>query len=259
MDRTALLVLYDRELRRDNEYPDQRKESNRHVTRLVRSDGGMSSIAYSQLERYNADAIISEQLEYFQEQGKSFTWKVYEHDPFQELKAHLLAHGFHEDEPYPVMVLDDRAEQAGLSAPVTADVRRLVWVDQLDEVAEVEAQVWGGDFSWLRQRLGGWLSSPGYLSVYVGYVQDQPACAGWIVFHPESHFASLFGGSTLPAYRGLGLYKAVLAARLQEARTRGRQYLLLEPSAMNQSIVSRYGFEVLTTCQEFEWTYPSDQ
>ena len=255
MDRTRLLELYDRELRLENEYPDQRKETTRYITRLVRSDGGMNSIPYSRLERYNADMVIAEQVAYFQGQGKSFTWKTYEHDPFPELKAHLLVHGFTADEPYPVMVLDDHAAAAELTAPSAADVRRLVWPEQLDQAAQVEALVWGGDFTWLRRRLEGWLAWPGYLSVYVGYVQDRPACAGWIVFHPESHFASLYGGSTLEEYRGQGLYKAVLSARLQEAMQRGRQYLILEPSAMSQPIVSRFGFELMTTCQEFEWSF----
>jgi hypothetical protein len=256
MDKASLLALYDRELRVEIEYPDQRKEAAYHITRLERSDGGMNSIPFSRLERYNAGALIAEQVAYFRKQGKSFTWETYAHDPFPELKQHLLANGFSADEPYPVMILDERAAPLELTAPAAVDVRRLVWPDQLDEVAEVEAQVWGRDFGWLKRRLEGWLSWPGYVSIYVAYMHDQPACAGWIVFHPDSHFASLFGGSTLEEYRGQGMYRAVLGARLQEARQRGRQYLILEPSAMNEPIVIRYGFEYLTTCQEFVWSHP---
>lgn len=254
-DKTRLLALYDRELRLEIEYPDQRKESALQLTRFVRTDEGMNSIPYSRLESYNVEAVIMEQVAYFQKLGKSFTWKVYEHDPFLELKEHLLRHGFTADELYPVMLLDNPAAAVELTAPVAADVRRLVWPEQLDAVAALEAKVWGGDFSWLRRRLEAWLNWPGYLSVYVGCVHDQPACAGWIVFHPDSQFASLYGGSTLEEFRGQGLYKAVLGARVQEALHRGRQYLILEPSAMSQPIVSRLGFEILTTCQEFVWTY----
>jgi hypothetical protein len=256
MERTALLALYDRELRLEIEFPDQRKETNRHITRIERSDGGMNSILYSRLERYNADAVIAEQVRYFQTQGKSFTWKIFQHDPFPELRDRLLAYGFRADVAEPVMVLDVHSVSDELKTQPELDVRRVVWPEQLDEVAQLEAQVWGGDFSWLRRRLAGWLAWPGYLSVYVGYMLDQPACAGWIVFHPDSQFASLYGGSTLEEYRGRGLYKAVLACRLQEAMQRGRPYLIVEPTEINQPIMSRYGFEVLTYTQDYLWAFP---
>ena len=258
MDKEKLLQLFDREMRMEIEFPDQRKEANQHLVRFVRMGAGMNFVLYSNLESFNADAVISEQVRYFGEMGKSFAWKIYQHDSFPELKEHLLEHGFITDLPYPVMVLDVHAVSEVLKMPIAADVRRLVWPEQLDEVAQVEEKVWGGDFTWLHNRMAGWLAWPGYLSVYVGYILNQPACAGWNVFQPDSQFVSLFGGSTLEEYRGQGLYTAVLAARVQEAMQRGRSYLLLEPSEMSQPIVSKHGFEILTYCQEFVWDFPQN-
>ena len=153
MDKSALLLMYDREMRQEIEFPDQRKESSLHLTRLIRADDGMNTILYSRLETYNVEAVITEQLRYFQALKKSFTWKIYQHDPFQALKDHLLVHGLSANDPYPVMVLDLHSAAEELKKPVMLDVRRLVWPEQLDEVARVEAQVWGGDFTWLQRRL----------------------------------------------------------------------------------------------------------
>jgi hypothetical protein len=55
------------------------------------------------------------------------------------------------------------------------------------------------------------------------------------------------------AFRGRGLYQAVLAARVQAARRRGYRYLYIDASPMSRPIVARHGFEQLTTMQWFEW------
>ena len=53
--------------------------------------------------------------------------------------------------------------------------------------------------------------APDYLSVYLAYVDGQPAACGWARFPAGSPFASLWGGSTLPEQRGRGLYASLLA------------------------------------------------
>ena len=67
------------------------------------------------------------------------------------------------------------------------------------------------------------------------------------------HFAGLWGGSTLAAYRGRGLYTALLAARVREARARGVPYLTIDAGAMSRPIVARHGFEVITYATACEW------
>ena len=93
---------------------------------------------------------------------------------------------------------------------------------------------------------------PGYLSVYVAYVDETPACAGWIYFE-KGHFAGLWGGSTLEAYRGQGLYTALLAARVREARARGVPYLTIDAGEMSRPIVARHGFQTITTATACKW------
>ncbi len=94
------------------------------------------------------------------------------------------------------------------------EVRRITDVEQLDDVLSVEEQVNGGDFRWLKQRMMPHFEIPGYLSVYVGYLEGRPVSTGWIYFHPGSQFAGLFGGATLAEFRGQGWYAAILQRRI---------------------------------------------
>ncbi len=249
-----LLTLYDQELRIDIDYPDVRKESFPRLVRFIRPVSGMNFIAYSRLDESEIDATIEAQIAYFAPMNQPFSWHVYAHDQPPHLKDRLLAHGFApDDDPDTVMVLDLHAAPAALLAPVTADVRRLTRPDQLADVVTVLTQVWGGDFAWFRPRVEGHMVIADYLSLYVAYVDGQPACSGWTYFHPHSQFASLYGGSTVEMYRQRGLYTAVLAVRVQEAIARGTRYLTTGASPLSRPILAQNGFQVLTDAYALEW------
>jgi hypothetical protein len=257
MKTSDILVLYDQQQRIDIEFPDMRKDVLPHVIRFVRPAPGMSFVLHSRLTESTADAAIQEQVDYFKHAGQRFSWKVYAYDTPPDLADRLLAHGFEPvlepDDPGAVMVLDLHAAPTALLEPVTADVRRLAVRDQLQDVIRVEEKVWGGNFDWIKSRLGNHMQIPDYLSVYVAYVEGQPACSAWIYYHLNSQFASLFGGSTLPEYRQRGLYTAVLAARAQEAIQRGYRFLVIEASLMSRPIVAKHGFQLLTYALDYEW------
>lgn len=254
MDRHELLALYDTQLRIDIEYPRVRKETLPHLVRFIRPVPGMNYVSYSRLDEHDLDAVIQEQIAYFAPLNQPFSWHVYDHDSPPGLTDRLLAHGFApDDDPDAIMVLDAQDASPALLTPVTIDVRRITQRDQLDEVVQIEAQVWGGDFSWLKQRLGEHLEIPDYLSVYVAYVDGQPACSSWVYFHAHSQFAGLFGGATLPAFRQRGLYTAALAVRVQEAIRRGYRFLATGASPMSQPILAQNGFHLLTHLHAYEW------
>ena len=174
MDTQEILALFDRQQRVEIEYPDMRKEVLPHVVRFTRPAPGMSFVLHSRLDETNADAVIEEQIAYFTQQGLPFKWDVYAYDTPADLKDRLVAHGFEPDlepdDPGAVLVLDLQQAPPSLLAPVTADVRRIAERDRLQDVIDVEAQVLGGNFDWMKDRLGGHLEVSGYLSVYTAYV-----------------------------------------------------------------------------------------
>ncbi len=250
MDNSALLDLYDRECRMQLHYPDQLLERCDGVVRRIRPAPGVNIVAYCAVSAADLDATIGAQIADLQPRPQPYDWTVCAHDP-PLLAARLLAHGFSTDEPTAVMLLDLEAVPAALRAPVTADVRRITDRAGLEDVIAVEEQVWGGSFAWMRERFGRYLDTPGFMQLFVAYVDAQPASAAWVFLHPQSQFASLWGGSTLPQLRCRGLYTALLAQRVQVARDHGYRYLLIEAGPQSQPIVAKHGFTLLTTVQQF--------
>jgi GNAT superfamily N-acetyltransferase len=59
----------------------------------------------------------------------------------------------------------------------------------------------------------------------------------------------------LPAYRGRGLYTALLAARVQEARRLGASYATVDAGPMSLPILRRLGFQPLTVATPCIWRF----
>ncbi|MFN8597771.1 MAG: GNAT family N-acetyltransferase [Anaerolineae bacterium] len=272
MDQHELLTLYDTHLRIELDQPGVRREVSPRppaaprLVRCIKPAPGMNYVAYSRLEEQEIDRVIDDQIAYFAPLDQPFSWHVCDHDWPPTLKDRLLAHGFApDDDPDAVMVLDAQSTPdaspallGAVAAGQRADVRAIT-PDRLEVVAQIEAQIWGGNFDWLTRRLGEHLAVPDYLNVYVAYVDDQPACASWVYFHPHSPFAGLFGGATLPAYRQRGLYTALLAVRVQAAMRRGYRFLITGASPMSQPILAHNGFRLLTHLYAYEWQGKREQ
>lgn len=249
-----LLALYDQAMRRDLILPDMQRETGPGWVRQVRPAPGMSHLVWSALDETTAEVAIEAQITYFAALKQRFTWKHYAHDTPADLPARLQARGFvRDDDVGAILALDLAAAPATLLAPVTADVRLVTAPAQLADVVKVEEAVWGGNFNWIYQRFGHHLTLPGFLSLYVAYVENEPAAVGWTHFYPENVCAGLWGGSTIERFRQRGLYTALLATRVQEALRRGRCYLVIEASPMSRPIVEGHGFQRLTTKTDYEW------
>jgi predicted acetyltransferase len=93
------------------------------------------------------------------------------------------------------------------------------------------------------------------MSVYVAYIDAQPASAAWSFFPKHSQFASLWGGSTVSAFRKQGLYTALLAVRAQEARDRQVKFLTVDASPMSRPILEKFGFERIAYSYPCKWKH----
>ena len=253
MNRNELLALYDRNERRDALIPGFRREQTPLIVRHISADGG-GMLVYSHLTADNADAVIAAEIAYWRELGNGFEWKLYSHDQPADLGERLAAHGFSAGEDEAIMALDLAALPAPLAQTPPITIRRITDPNELDDVRTVEAAVWQRDASAWSDRLATQLrATPDFISVYVAYVDAVPVCAARINFPANSPFASLWGGATLPAYRGRGIYTALVAVRAQEAVQRGYRFLTIDASAMSRPIVAKYGFQLLTMSQPCDW------
>jgi hypothetical protein len=256
MKTADLIALYNQDQRRDAEYPDTRREVTPTVVRHIGlSDSREGHIIFSQLDEANADDTIREQIRYFESLGQDFEWKLYDYDQPSDLKERLESHGFAVEEAETIMVLPLENAPQILWQPVSLNIRQITDPDQLADVRTIQEQVWNEDFSWLIEYLAGSLRKyPQQMSVYVAYVDAQPASAAWIFFPNHSQFASLWGGSTLSNFRKQGLYTALLAIRAQEARARGVRFLTVDASDMSRPILAKFGFEKIAISYPCKWT-----
>jgi GNAT superfamily N-acetyltransferase len=82
---------------------------------------------------------------------------------------------------------------------------------------------------------------------------DELVAAAWIVFRPGTEFAGLLGGSTREAWRGRGIYRALVARRAALARARGVRYLQVDASDDSRPILERLGFAGVTETTPYVW------
>jgi GNAT superfamily N-acetyltransferase len=77
--------------------------------------------------------------------------------------------------------------------------------------------------------------------------------AAWLTYEAGTEFAGLWGGSTLPGWRGRGIYRALVARRAQLAVARGVTYLQVDASADSSPILRRLGLQAVTTTTPYVW------
>jgi hypothetical protein len=245
-----LLARYDLEERREAIVVGMRREVSGDVVRQVDLVGNSSVVLYSALSESNADEAIEEQKAYFAELGHEFEWKGYAHDQPFDLVERLRVHGFALEERETIVVLDVEHAPQTFFEP-TRNVRRI------DDPAELRALLpavkdWPTDrFEALARELA---AAPEQLSVYVAEVDEKVAACGWVRFPVNTSFASLWGGTTVPAMRNRGLYLQLVAARVQEARARSFGYVTVDARSMSRPILERRGFRTLTWATPCTWT-----
>jgi len=252
MDLKRILALYDQDRRRISLFDMQREETPHLVRHLSPSGDGL--IIYSNLSSTNVEKVIQEQIAHFDSTGCDFSWVVFDHDTPANLKDRLLAHGFLTEEPDAILILDIEDLSQDLVKPINFDVQRISDPENIDDVLSIRQQIWQSDYSSMARSLAKRLvDDPESLGLYVAYVDGKPVSTAQISFFKKCHFAGLVHSATLPGFRGRGLYTALIAARVQEAKRRGIRFVDVDASPMSQPILEKLGFQWLTESYSCEW------
>lgn len=250
MDHAAVLARYDRAMREGArpDGPDARIERAGDVVRQVASAQGWSGVLWSGLDAVGADAAIAEQIEYFTRLGREFEWKVYGHDLPTDLGRRLGAAGF-TPEPQETLVIAEVASLT-LDAEPPAGIRILPVTDAagVDLMAEAHEKAFGTDSTRLRHRMLARLAAaPDTIVAMVAVAGHEPVSSARMELVPGTPFAGLWGGGTVEAWRGRGIYRALVAHRARVAADRGYRYLQVDASADSRPILERLGFTALST------------
>jgi GNAT superfamily N-acetyltransferase len=83
---------------------------------------------------------------------------------------------------------------------------------------------------------------PRPVEAVVAWAGDVAVSAGRIEFHEDTEFAGLWGGGTLPEWRGRGVFRALVGHRAVLARDRGVRYLQVDALPASRPTLERMGF-----------------
>jgi GNAT superfamily N-acetyltransferase len=124
----------------------------------------------------------------------------------------------------------------------------------LERVAALESEVWDEEWSWLADDLAGRLAADEPAEVLVVEDGDLVVSAAWLVPLAGTTVAGLWGGSTLAAYRGRGVYRALVAHRARRAVEWGYSTLQVDASDNSRPILERLGLHVVGATVPYETT-----
>lgn len=253
-----ILALFDREMRADPPPlgPAYRLERAAGAAFYVgpSPDANHNTVEYSDLDDVSADGCIDAVIARFAALKHGTEWKVHGHDRPADLGARLLARGFERAGRETLMVREIGGGKTPASAPVGIEIRQIQDPAALADLVAVETEVWNEDESWLGDVLAGEMTrDPQSIAIFIAYAGAKPVSTGWIRFHGSRVFATLWGGSTLAAYRSRGIYRSLVALRAELARVRGVRYLAVEASDDSRPILARNEFQALSVIDSYLW------
>jgi len=261
MNTSELLQLYDAEVRGWTGIPSPGFLIVRDgpVVRLVGPgpEPHANAVLLATLAEADVDAVIAREIEFFRALGHAFEWKHFSHDRPGTLDQKLRAAGFRPQEQETFVALDVSQAFDFDALPDGVEVRHLEDPASLRTIAEVNGAVYGdpGDAEWLAETISKEKQAdPDQIQIYAAYVGGKPISVGWMRYKRRDAFGSLWGGSTLPEWRGKGVYSALVATRAREARARGCRWLTVDCSSMSLPILERRGFKPLSVITPFIWS-----
>jgi GNAT superfamily N-acetyltransferase len=234
-------------------------EADGGVVRYSSVDGrGWSGISWSDLTAADADAVIGRQVAYFARRDEEFEWKLYDYDQPPDLASRLLAGGLTAGDEEALMAADVPAVAATAALPPGVELMTVTDEAGVGLLIDVHERVFGTDNSQLRRSLVAQLrDAPEVTVMVVAMAGDEPVCSARVEFLPGTEFASLWGGGTMPGWRGRGIYRALVAYRARLAAERGYRYLQVDASPDSQPILARLGFVTLARTTPYTWQPPA--
>ena len=213
---------------------------------------GPNSVSWIRCRPDEADELITEAHATIAPHRLPVMWTLDPETEPRNFGDYLMARYIHPD-PHPdaaVMVLPIDAMVA-VPAPAGLEIR-----DGLSDLATfrsadaVAAEAFMSDsiadsrghIEMLERRRLNWLAA-GNRHILLATVDGEPAgTAGLTVF---AQGAIINGGSVRPKFRGRGVYRALVAARLEIARSAGVSGLAVWGGAMSAPILERLGFQTV--------------
>jgi GNAT superfamily N-acetyltransferase len=253
VDHKSLLRVFDQQMRR-NPAGGMGTEVERddRVTRVVSTGTGWNAVVWSDLTADDADEAIHAQIRRFDAVSPDWEWKYYSYDQPADLPRRLISAGLIPDEAEALLVAD--IADLVLDTPPPAGVELVPVRDAAEAAAlvRVHDQVFGGDHAVIGTAImAGLRMEPHPVEAVLAVAEGVPISAGRVEFPENREFATIWGGGTLPAWRGRGVFRSVVAYRARLAKERGYRYLQVDASPDSRPILKRLGFAELAMTTPF--------
>lgn len=206
------------------------------------------------------DGWVRRQVAFFAGRGQRVEWKTYGYDEPADLPGRLERSGF-VPEDHEVVLLGRCADLVhDVQLPDGVRLRDIETDEDWSRVRTMMDCVWGSDSSWVNDSLRAeQRARPDLMTATV--VED--AGTGTVLSYAVlrvtegSPFAGLWGGSTLPAWRGRGFYRALVSHRARAAAGRGIPYARVDTTPASRPILVGLGMHAVCTTRPWVLEAPA--
>lgn len=262
MDDASLLAAYDDQLRTDAEMRSM-ADVERHGPLLWgRFHSGRGFVSYRTLGTptdAELEHLIVETVEHYAADPSvtAFEWKTRGHDGVPALAELLRKHRFVAEEVESVMVGEATSIATDVPVPEGVSLHTVTSAEDVRAMLTMQASVFD-DPETVSERLESTLDrindpdTPG-VELWVAEAEGRVISAGRIEPVPGTDFAGIWGGATLPEWRGRGIYRALTAKRAQTALRAGKTLINSDSTEFSRPILERSGFRRVTTTTPYIW------
>ncbi|WP_229116525.1 GNAT family N-acetyltransferase [Parenemella sanctibonifatiensis] len=252
-----LLAAYDAQLRAEAELGGAVHVATHGPLFWATFHGGRGFVTYRDLAGSgDLEALVTATKQHFSRHRSvvEVEWKARGHDLTPGLEAILARQGFVAGDVESVMI----GETAGvprLPPPEGVRLRQVRAYADVEAVARLHSQVFADPYP-LDQRVGSLmrqLRENEGLEIWAAEADGLVVSAGRLEPVPGTDFAGLWGGATLPEWRGRGIYRALVARRADASARAGKRWLHSDSTPFSRPILERCGFHRVTTTIPWTW------
>lgn len=259
-----LLAAYDAQLRTEAETAHALSTTVSGQLQMAVFPGGRGFISYADLQGADAAQIaglVEAAVEHFRGLGgiSEVEWKTRGHDHAPGLVEALTAHGFVAQETESIMIGEAAPLAQEVPVPDGIRVRRARTESDVWAMEEMQGTVFNDPHWRVRaETTSQRLRADDDVELWIAEAGDRIVSAGRLEPVAGTEFAGLWGGATLPEWRGRGIYRALTAERARSALARGKRYLNSDSTEFSRPILERSGLIKVSTTTPYVWTPATD-
>jgi hypothetical protein len=254
-----LLSAYDAELRTEAETSRALGVRILGPLHLGTFAGGQGFITYRDFGAADAAAIrnlVRQALDHYRSDTSvaMVEWKSRAHDQAPDLHRTLTDNGFVAGETESIMIGEAQLLAIDVALPEGVELRMIVCDDEIHRMTQMQAEVFGDlDPTPMARSLIEQLARNIGIELWVAEFDGEIICSGRLEPVRGTRFAGIWGGATLGHWRGMGIYRALTAARARSAIAAGKTLIHSDSTEFSRPILERAGFLKVSETTPYIW------